>query len=517
MKTRTLIDDKPLQEKCGIIGLFTPAYQGQLPTALVAASGVQHRGQQGAGSAAQTKKGIVKYTGNGLLADIFYEKIIKRLNKPSTWTLIHCRYGTFGGWSPDNLQPCIGRASDGSEIAVIHNGEFVATAQMKKLLHEKDLPQDISDSYLFTLLLAQAEGDSWDAKILSTLGKVKGAYSLIMGVEEKMYVARDPHGIRPLVLGKIDGGYLAASETFALNKVGAKFVREVRKGEVIRIDKDGLHVIKEGTKGVGNFCDFEWAYFERPDSLLPTYSKDKKDAWMSVTEFRERCGAMLAQEAPIPNASFVVGMQDSGVAVALGYSNALKIPYRQVVIRHHFDLHGQQRLFMRDDELNMIGKRVLGKLSLVRDPRIWKDAIVVVGDDSIVRGNVTANITRAIFSAGAREVHWIIGFPPVIAPCHLGVSMRSGEELIAYKHKGDTREIAREIGATSINYISHKSFVKARILSDKILTPKDQRDIFLANGGCGGCVTGKYPVNKDGTTHPRDVDIRSNRPTKSVY
>lgn len=501
-----IAEDKPLQDKCGIIGLINPNYKELLPTALIAASGVQHRGQQGAGVALRTKKGILRYTANGLIAAIFNKTLLKRLNRKSIWTMVHCRYGTYGGYDACNLQPCQVKASNGDDILLIHNGEFNGIEKIKAMLGDKKFPDDTSDTYLFTELLAQEKGENWDEKIKSALKKVTGAYSLIIGIGDAMYLARDPHGIRPLVFGKINGGYLAASETFALNKIGAKFVREVRRGEIIRMDHDGLTVVSEGTTTPGNFCDFEWAYFERPDSRLPVQdvAENKLDdkTWMSVTEFRERCGAALAIEAPIKDASFVVGVPDSGIALGTGYASALGAPYRQVIIRHHFDLHGGQRLFMRDDEINLIGKRVLGKLSLVRDPRIWKGAKVVIADDSIVRGNVCSRLTKAIKDAGAAEVHWIIGFPPVAHPCHLGVSMRSGDELVAYKYRGDTKKIAEEFGATSVSYISHRGFLKARILSGQLNESQNEGEIFLRNGSCGGCITGNYPVNRDGSVNP---------------
>lgn len=283
----------------------------------------------------------------------------------------------------------------------------------------------------------------------------------------------------------------------------AQLQAEVKRGEIVKIDENGITVIKRGLSGKGNFCDFEWAYFGRPNSLFPVSEEDGKTPgkWASILTFREKCGAIIAGENTVRKADFVVGLPDSGVSVAMGYANKLKIPYRQAIIRDHYDPSGNQRLFMRDDQKRRIQKRVLGKLTLVPDPKIWKDKIVIVGDDSIVRSNVSTNVTRAILAAGAKEVHWIVGFPPVTHPCHLGVSMRTKEELIASKYNSDSKRIARYIGAKSVNYISHRGFLKAKILTNRIVSPQDSRNIFLENGGCGGCLTGRYPVTKDGDVY----------------
>ncbi len=492
--------EKPLQEKCGIVAYFTPKLTRQLQTALTAAGGVQHRGQHGAGLAMQTSEGLKKYTGSGLLKDVFAPSVIKRFDIPSRWTMIHCRYGTYGSYREENLQPCTAATKSGSTVAVIHNGEFAAVSSMRRKI-KGNLPKGISDTYVFTKLLSQIEGSLWDEKVLSVFSHVNGAYSMAIGVDDMIFLARDQFGIRPFIIGRIADGWIAVSETHALDKLGINVEREIQKGEIIKIDKDGLHILKKGTEGKSYFCDFEWAYFSRPNSRLPTHETknidNNPDKWLSVSSFREKCGSIIAKEHPIPNASFVVGVPDSGIAVANGYANAKKIPYRQVIIRDHFDPNGNQRLFMRDDQKDLIRTKVLGKLSFVHDTEIWKNAVVVIGDDSIVRGNVTKEITKAIFELGAKEIHWIIGFPPVTHRCHLGVSMRTREELIASRHD-DVKTINDEIGATSVHYISKKGFIHARLLASEFQTPKNKKEIFLSNGGCGGCTTGLYPISRSG-------------------
>lgn len=485
------MDDKPLQEKCGLVGIWSPRYSTLLPLSLLAAGGVQHRGQHGAGVAMQTKKGIKKYVGDGLIREVFTRSVINKLNIPSLWTIVHCRYGTHGDYQKNNLQPCVITTKGGNAIAIIHNGEFVATEEMRKKIPGK-LPAGISDTYIFSRLLALIKAQTWEEKIIKALSQVNGAYSLIIGIEDKLFVARDNLGIRPLIIGQKKDRWIVASESHALDKVGVRSQREVKRGEIIKIDKNGLTILSKGASSLGNFCDFEWAYFSRPDSVLST-----GESSLSIGLFRERCGTVLAKEHPIKNATFVIGIPDSGILLATGYASALKLPYRNVVIRDHFDPNGSQRLFMRDDQKNRIRSKVLGKLSLLSDKHIWKNSIVVIGDDSIVRGNVSAKITKAIFSLGAKEVHWIIGFPPITHRCHLGVSIRTKEELIAVRSKSDPKKIAKKIGATSVNYISMKGFIQAR-LEKPIKNYNDLRKIFLMNGGCGGCITGLYPIDRNG-------------------
>jgi len=496
---------KLLQEKCGIVGLYLPSTdrKTQIAIAINSIIGLWHRGQQGAGITIKDNDGLKTHHGDGLPEQAFPADIVNAFGEGEnpSWIIGQTRYGTFGNWNKANLQPVIQRSSDNEPLTVAHNGQFTAIERMKNNITEPVL-DDASDTYIFSKLLAKAEGNTWDEKIISTLDKATtGAYSLVIGVGKSLYLARDPQGIRPLVLGKIGDGFMAASETHALDKVGASVIRKIKRGEIVRIDKEGVITIKEGLDGDGNFCDFEWDYFSRPDSSYPFSWEDLEnpEKWKSLYEFRDQCGAVLAKESPILNASFVIGVPDSGVPVSIGYANALDVPYKQLILRDHYDPNGNERLFQADYDKTKIGQRVIGKLSLVPNNRIWKDAIVVLGDDSCVRGDSSNALTKAVFNAGAKEVHWIFGFPQVMHPCYLGVSMRTHGELIAFRNQGDPKKIAREIGATSVNYISHEGFIQARLRSGAdLFIPEDRNEIFLANGGCGGCLTGRYPVSQEG-------------------
>jgi amidophosphoribosyltransferase len=491
---------KPLLEKCGIVGISTPRYERLTEIAIQAASGVQHRGQHGAGYVLQTQSGMKSFKQDGLLKTIFTPQVIRQLDMPQIWSMVHCRYGTNGDYSDTNIQPCIANTNDGRHVAVVHNGEFVDVEGLKRKT-EIQFDEGASDTYIFTRMLAEMEGD-WDQRILKVLSFVKGAYSLMIGVGDDLYVCRDAHGMRPLFIGEIDDIKMIASETYALDKAGATFLREVSCGELIRFRKGEMTVITTNPDAKRHFCDFEWSYFARPDSRfsrqLNGTPETNEENLLSVHAFRERCGEIIADESPISHADFVVGVPDSGLAIGCGYAGAMGLPLKQLIIRDHFDSNGAQRLFMRDDDRTAIGSKVLGKLSIIPDRFLWRDKVVVLCDDSIVRGNVSEQITRAVYSLGAKEVHWVIGFPQVRHKCHLGVSIRSHEELIAAKHQGDPVRIAAEIGATSVNYISNIGLLKARIKNGQIAKVTDADDIFLANGGCGGCITGKYPVTRTG-------------------
>ena len=502
-----LTPERSLREKCGVVGLYLPSLNRkfQVGIAIKAAIALWHRGQQGAGIIIKDNDGLRTHHGTGGPEQAFSSIAVDDLNSGETpfWIIGQTEYGTNGGWNKNNLQPMTAYSKDNHPITVAHNGQFARIEEMRDEVGEP-IHDYASDTYIFSRLIAKAQGSSWDEKIISTLGKVSGAYSLVIGAEDCLYLARDPQGIRPLMLGKIGDGLIAVSETDALDKVGATLIRQIKRGEIVKINKEGVKTIKEGLDGDGNFCDFEWSYFSRPDSSYPLLSQDAEnpEKWKSVYEFREECGGTLANEHPIPNASFVIGVPDSGVPVGIGYAGTLGVPYRQLILRDHYDPDGKGRIFQTDYDKGGIQQRVIGKLSLIPNRKIWKDAIVVIGEDSIVRGDTSKAITRMVLDAGAKEIHWAVGFPQVNHPCHLGVSMRTYQELISPNNNEDPKRIAEEIGATSVNYISYAGFIKARLKTGKDLTmPHNQKEIFLANGGCGGCLTGLYPVSQEGVIY----------------
>lgn len=516
---------EPIQEACGLIGVYSSALDTsrKVAIALQAAGGVQHRGQQGGGIAYPTREGVRHFAGNGLLLDIFTPSVTSTFTdeSPGNWMQIHTRYGTDAqaGYHEANLQPIIARSREGTPVSTIHNGQFVDKDGIRRKVYNltgREYPDDVTDSFLVGQLVANAPGDSWEERITNGLHEVNGAYSVMIGVQDKLFLARDQFGIRPMVVGRLGDGWLAASETHALRKAGVKPDRFILRGEVARIDENGLTTIQPGLEGAGNFCDFEWSYFGRPESLTPTFEQPDDayfpERWFSNMEARERCGQIVAREMDpdiLRRADFVTGVQDSGVPFATGLANEAGLPYRSVIIRDHYDPNGKGRLFQEAD-IQQIQKQVGGKLSFV--PGVLKGKIVIIGDDSTVRSNVAKAITEQAWDEGAREVHHASGYPPIKYTCHLGTSLRTQEELVAWRHAGDTKRIAEEINATSITYVSISGFIRSRKQSGEIVTPRDVREFFLANGGCGGCVTGLHPISASGEIY----NVRENALTTAA-
>ncbi len=498
-------EKESLQEKCGIVAIYNPSQTRQFDIALKASFGIQHRGLHGAGIAQEENLQPMVYSEKGHLIEVFSAAAIEEhnLRRETKWTLMHTRYGTSGDYSDRNIQPCLATAPDNSQIAVVHNGEFPATEVMRAMLQTTH-PEGASDTYLFTELLAQNKSGSWFESLNETLKTINGAYSLVLGCEEGLMVARDPQGIRPLFLGKLDDGFIVASETSAILRIGARVVRAVSPGERILINEEGLHSKNEASRIQTAFCSLEQAYFSRPDSQFPKTvdDVDHPEKWLSYSYFRQRCGRILAEEVTIPNATFVVGIPDSGIPFASGYAAGAGLPILPNIMFERYAPNGRERTFMRDEDLTKIRERVTDKLVIISDREMWRDAVVILGDDSIIRGDVSMRITQAIKNLGAAEVHWVVGFPPINHTCHLGVSMRTREELIAVANDSDPAKIAAKIGAESVHYISPQSFLRASGID---INENAAGDIFLNNGNCGGCITGHYPVSRDGVINLHQV------------
>lgn len=485
--------EQEITERCGIVGIRTINQTAQFGRLLDAGIGVQHRGQLGAGIrfALSNELGFT-HVGDRLLRDIFTPDVVGKYKFNLLRTkssMLHTRYGTNGGYEATNLQPCIAATAEGQEIAVIHNGQFVATDKMREELAAEGVfpEEEASDTRLFTELLAKAKGDTWDEKIVSTLDKVDGGFNLIIQVGDTMYAARDKHGLHPLVLGEIDfgdtKGAIIASETSALNYSGATYERYVKPGEILKVDDSGITSLQEGSESNGAFCGFEMAYFANMGSLLPSGE--------AFATFRERAGRLLAKRVKI-NADFVLEVPDSAIDFASGYASESGIPRLPYLRKTHFRPDSDGRLFQGDRSIASIGDKVLNKFVFIPGEH-WKDAIVAVVDDSIVRGSESAVITAELFRLGVKEVHLLLGFPPVKNTCHLGISIRTDKELI--HNRGD---VATLIGANSVNYITPAEYIQAAFPGRQIKIPEDQLDVALENGHCLGCVTGRYPVSKDG-------------------
>ena len=422
---------------------------------------LQHRGQEAAGIAVSDGSQIVIYKDVGLVSQVFDESTLSTLR--GHLTVGHCRYSTTGGSSWENSQPSFRTTSTGTSIALGHNGNLVNTADLAKRAAEYGVPGmsgTSTDSDLITALLASRPDLSVEAAAMELLPTLRGAFCLVFCDEHTLYAARDAHGVRPLVLGRLERGWVVASETAALDIVGASFVREVEPGELIAIDEDGLRSQRWATpepKG----CVFEYVYLARPDTTI---------SGRSVHAARVEIGRRLAREHPV-EADLVIPVPESGTPAAIGYAEESGIPYGQGLVKNAY----VGRTFIQPSQtIRQLGIRL--KLNPLRDVIRGKRLVVV--DDSIVRGNTQRALVRMLREAGALEVHVRISSPPVKWPCFYGIDFASRAELIA--NGLDDDGIRTTIGADSLGYVSLDQLVKAT----------EQPATRL----CTACFSGEYPI-----------------------
>ena len=453
-----------LHEECGVFGVY--AKDGQtdvISAAYYALYALQHRGQESCGIAVNCSGVITGHKDLGLVNEVFTQKVLEKLPRGEI-AVGHCRYATTGNLTRNNAQPMHVNHRKGS-LALCHNGNLV-NAQI--LREELELGGAIfhttSDTEVIAYLITQERlrSDSIEEAVLATMTRIQGAYSLVMMSSQKLIAARDPHGFRPLCMGKIDNDIVFASESCALDAIGATFVRDIEPGEVVVVSQKGIKSIRSSITCPSAMCVFEFIYFARPDSIIEG---------SSVHVARLRAGAFLALEHPI-QADVVIGVPDSGLDAAVGYSRQSGIPYgigfiKNKYIARTFITAGQhQRQNSVRIKLNAVGATVKGKR-------------VVLVDDSIVRGTTSARIVNLLREAGATEVHMRLSSPPFTNPCYFGVDIDSVENLIAAKHS--VAEIAEIIGVDSLGFLNVDYLPK---LADQSTC-----------GFCTGCFTGKYPVD----------------------
>lgn len=453
------------RDECGVFGVWAPGEEVAKLT-YFGLYALQHRGQEAAGIAVSDGSGVVVYKDLGLVAQVFDEPTLASLR--GYVAIGHTRYSTTGGSTWENAQPTIRATSAGTTIALAHNGNLVNTAELARQVAERQLtaldPKGVagatSDTALVTTLLAARPDLSVEAAALEVLPTLRGAFSFTFMDETTLYAARDPYGVRPLVLGRLERGWVVASETAALDNVGAGFVREVEPGELIAIDEHGLRSARFASpepKG----CLFEYVYLARPDSTI---------AGRNVYAARAAIGRRLAEEHPA-EADLVIPVPESGTPAAIGFAEASGIPYGAGLIKNAY----VGRTFIQPSQtLRQIGIRL--KLNPVRDNVRGRRVVVV--DDSIVRGNTQRAIVRMLREAGAVEVHVRISSPPVTWPCFYGIDFATRAELIA--NGLDTEEIRRSIGADTLGYVSLAGLVAAT----------EQPRTRL----CAACFDGEYPI-----------------------
>jgi len=425
------LDDRP-HEECGVVGFSGIDDAAEL--AFLALYSLQHRGQESAGICALANGEIRLHKGVGLVADIFSAGILRGL--PGRTAIGHVRYSTAGGSQALNAQPIVVPYAKG-DLAVAHNGNLTNAHDIKKqLVGEGAIFQTTSDSEVIVHLIARSREATVDGQVADALSQLEGAFSLVITVNEVMYAVCDPRGYRPLVLGRLAEGYVVASETCALDILGAEYLRDIKRGEVLRIEGGKLHSLPELAKAESAApCIFELVYFARPDSHL----------WgISVDRARRGFGRRLAEEHPI-EADAVVSVPDSANSAALGYSEQSGIPFELGLLRNHY----VGRTFIKPSQVDRdFGARM--KYNPVRE--VLEGRRIIVVDDSLVRGTTVRSLVKFIRQAGAREVHFRIGSPPVRNPCFYGIDMPSHEELIGSKLSPD--QIADALGVDSLGYLS---------------------------------------------------------------
>ncbi|MFI6042951.1 amidophosphoribosyltransferase [Nocardia sp. NPDC051321] len=471
------VENEP-REECGVFGVWAPS-EDVAKLTYYGLYALQHRGQEAAGIAVSDGSQILVFKDLGLVSQVFDEQTLAAM--PGHIAIGHCRYSTTGGVTWENAQPIFRTTSVGSGLALGHNGNLVNTAELAGRARELGLigatvangrPQPIaatSDSDVMTALLAHASADSSiEQAAMELLPTLKGAFCLTFMDEHTLYAARDPHGVRPLCLGRLDRGWVVASETAALDIVGAAFVREIEPGELLAIDADGVRSMRFANpepKG----CVFEFVYLARPDSTI---------SGRSVHATRVEIGRLLAKEHPV-DADLVIPVPESGTPAAVGYAQGSGVPYGQGLMKNAY----VGRTFIQPSQtIRQLGIRL--KLNPLREVIRGKRLIVV--DDSIVRGNTQRALIRMLREAGALEIHVRIASPPVKWPCFYGIDFASPAELIANGSgaEGSFDEmvdgVRRSIGADTLGYISTEGMIAA--------TEQPRSRL------CCACFDGTYPI-----------------------
>ena len=454
------------KDECGVFGVYSNREMDVASMTYYGLYALQHRGQESAGIAVANGTEINMHKGMGLITEAFSQESLATLK--GNVAIGHVRYSTSGDTRIENAQPLLSQSKLGS-IAMAHNGTLVNADVIRELLEEAGHVFHTSiDSEVIANLIARGAKKGVEKAILDAIQAVRGSFAMVILTENKLIGVRDPHGIRPLCLGKIDEGYILSSESCALDAVGAELVRDIEPGEIIVIDENGINSYRYSENTQCQTCAFEYIYFARPDSKIDG---------MGVYESRINAGRILAKTHPV-DADIVVGVPESGNPAALGFSMESGIPYGNAFIKNNYvgrtfiKPKQQQRESSVKVKLNVLKEAVAGKR-------------VVMIDDSIVRGTTSARIVSLLKAAGAKEVHVRISSPAFLHPCYFGTDIPSEDQLIASGHSVD--EICEIIGADSLGYLE----------VDKL-----SEMICGQTGYCDACFTGNYPIE------PPKIDIR---------
>ena len=453
--------DNP-REACGVFGVYGPGEDVARLT-FYGLFALQHRGQESAGIATSNGTDFNVRTGMGLVAQVFDEEDLAFLR--GHIAIGHTRYSTSGGSLACNAQPIVVHDHEtDAPIALAHNGNLTnADVLREDLIAQGVSIESSADSELIAHLLALAPAGTWEERFHYVMRRIEGAYSLTIMTRDTLFAVRDPMGVRPLCLGRIDGGWVVASESCALEHLGIELDREVAPGEVVQIDASGMRSFfpVQPARKLAE-CTFEYIYFARPDSHL---------SGQLIYPIREAMGAQLAREHPV-EADIVIGVPQSAIPAAIGYARESGIPFREGLVKNRY----VGRTFIQPDQ-RIREAGVSLKFNALRD--VLRDKRIVVVDDSIVRGTTTPRVVSLIRNAGAKEIHMRITAPQIVSPCFFGVDMASKWELIASSKS--VEEVREHIGADSLGHLSLAGLVTA------VGTPESRL--------CNACFTGVYPIN----------------------
>ncbi len=452
-------DDDKLKDECGVIGINSFSGQDVSKLAYLGLYALQHRGQESAGIASNYNGEIILRKSMGLVEDALSEEDLNALKGPVA--IGHVRYTNNADLDVINAQPLVGKTKYG-QISIAHNGALVNGNSLKELLVDSGvLFQTNIDSEVILNLVVRNAAKGVEKGLKTALNLIKGAYALTLAKDDMLIGIRDPYGIRPLILGKTDDNYILASESCALDAIGATIERDIEAGEMVIIRGQEIESIKYSEKTENNLCSFEYIYFARPDSVIDG---------LAVHTARVNLGKMLYEEFPV-EADLVIGVPDSGLAAALGYSRASGIPFdlgfnKNKYIGRTFIAPSQE---IRERNVNI-------KLNAIRN--VVEGKRIVLIDDSIVRGTTSRKLIETLRFAGAKEIHFRVSSPMVKHPCFFGIDTPYRESLIAARMSKD--EIREEIGADSLEFISRNGL---------------QKSLGETNGYCTGCFFGVYPMS----------------------
>ncbi len=460
------MENDKFQDECGVTGIFLKDKNAKNAATLsyYGLYSLQHRGQESAGIAVSNGETLTIHKQLGLVADVFTPEAMTGLE--GRIAVGHVRYATAGGRTVENAQPMLNKFKLGS-IALAHNGQLVNYEPLQEMLEETGSTfTSTSDTEIILKLVAKNYKHGLEKAVQNAIQLIKGSYALVVMTENCLIGARDPYGIRPLCLGQVEGGYILASESCAIDAVNGTFVRDINPGEIVIITDEGIKSVNLNEKAQKQTCIFEYVYFARPDSIIDG---------IPVQQARLKMGETLAKEKPT-QADVVIGVPDSGLGAAIGYSCASGIPYAMGIVKNKYI----GRTFIaptQKERENM----VFVKLNAISSDLKGKRVIVI--DDSIVRGTTSKRLVQILRRAGAKEVHFRVSSPPVKFPCYLGIDTPTKAELISSEH--DVEEIRKEIGADSLAFISLDGMIKSLCACNPQNT-----------GFCKGCFCGEYPIGK---------------------